>query len=63
MVRVVKEMRVDGEGFWEEEKEKMKRMEIGVERGREILEKLMRGEREMWIVLREGRIDVDVTKG
>uniref|UniRef100_UPI001C92EE1B hypothetical protein n=1 Tax=Bacillus altitudinis TaxID=293387 RepID=UPI001C92EE1B len=61
--RVVKEMSVYGEVFCEEEKEKMKGMEIAVQRGREILENLMRGDREMRIVLREGRIGVEVRKG
>ncbi|WP_144685122.1 hypothetical protein [Bacillus altitudinis] len=62
VLRVVKEMREYGEGFCEEEKEKMNGMEIVVERGREILENLMRRDREMTIVLREGRIGVEVRK-
>ncbi|WP_340968453.1 hypothetical protein [Bacillus sp. PPSBB_11] len=62
VLRLVKEMTVHPEAFSEQEKEKINRMDIALQTATDILENLMTPDTQMTIVLRQGRIRVDLTK-
>lgn len=62
VLRLVKEMTAHPEAFSEQEKEKINRMDIALQTATDILENLMTPDTQMTIVLRQGRIRVDLTK-
>ncbi|PCK18847.1 hypothetical protein CEY02_17605 [Bacillus pumilus] len=62
VLRLVKEMAAQPEAFSEQEKEKINRMDIALQTATDILENLMTPDTQMTIVLRQGRIRVDLTK-
>ncbi|BDC60494.1 hypothetical protein HF326_09650 [Bacillus altitudinis MN12] len=62
VLRLVKEMTEHPEAFSEQEKEKINRMDIALQTATDILENLMTPDTQMTIVLRQGRIRVDLTK-
>ncbi|MFP3419487.1 MULTISPECIES: hypothetical protein [Bacillus] len=62
VLRLVKEMTAHPEVFSEQEKEKINRMDIALQTATDILENLMTPDTQMTIVLRQGRIRVDLTK-
>lgn len=62
VMRLVKEMTAHPEAFSEQEKEKINRMDIALQTATDILENLMTPDTQMTIVLRQGRIRVDLTK-
>ncbi|CAI7727731.1 hypothetical protein ACLBKW_17770 [Bacillus altitudinis] len=62
VLRLVKEMTAHPEAFSEQEKEKINRMDIALQTASDILENLMTPDTQMTIVLRQGRIRVDLTK-
>ena len=62
VLRLVKEMTAHPEAFSEQEKEKINRMDIALQTATYILENLMTPDTQMTIVLRQGRIRVDLTK-
>ncbi|AVM25849.1 hypothetical protein [Bacillus pumilus] len=62
VLRLVKEMTAHPEAFSEQEKEKINRMDIALQTATDILENLMTPDMQMTIVLRQGRIHVDLTK-
>ncbi|MDM5299848.1 hypothetical protein QUF51_16990 [Bacillus pumilus] len=61
VLRLVKEMTAHPEAFSEQEKEKINRMDIALQTATDILENLMTPDTQMTIVLRQGRIRVDLT--
>ncbi|OLP66910.1 hypothetical protein BACPU_02690 [Bacillus pumilus] len=61
VLRLVKEMTTHPEAFSEQEKEKINRMDIALQTATDILENLMTPDTQMTIVLRQGRIRVDLT--
>ncbi|KDE31277.1 hypothetical protein P9B13_11955 [Bacillus altitudinis] len=62
VLRLVKEMTAHPGAFSEQEKEKINRMDIALQTATDILENLMTPDTQMTIVLRQGRIRVDLTK-
>ncbi|WP_353854248.1 hypothetical protein [Bacillus sp. Bos-x628] len=62
VLKLVKEMTAHPEAFTEQEKEKIDRMDIALQTATDILENLMTPDTQMTIVLRQGRICVDLTK-
>lgn len=62
VLRLVKEMTAHPEAFSEQEKEKINRMDIALQTATDILENLMTPDTQMTIVLRQGRIRVDLSK-
>ncbi|KEP26279.1 hypothetical protein [Bacillus zhangzhouensis] len=62
VLRLVKEITAHPEAFSEQEKEKINRMDIALQTATDILENLMTPDTQMTIVLRQGRIRVDLTK-
>ncbi|GAB1304569.1 hypothetical protein [Bacillus altitudinis] len=62
VLRLVKEMTAHPEAFSEQEQEKINRMDIALQTATDILENLMTPDTQMTIVLRQGRIRVDLTK-
>ncbi|MFJ5964191.1 hypothetical protein [Bacillus sp. NPDC093026] len=62
VLKLVKEMTAHPEAFTEQEKEKIDRMDIALQTATDILENLMTPDTQMTIVLRQGRIRVDLTK-
>lgn len=62
VLRLVKEMTAHPEAFSEQEREKINRMDIALQTATDILENLMTPDTQMTIVLRQGRICVDLTK-
>ncbi|CAM5370252.1 hypothetical protein [Bacillus safensis] len=62
VLRLVKEMTAHPEAFSEQEKEKINRMDIALQTATDILENLMTTDTQMTIVLKQGRIHVDLSK-
>ncbi|MBQ4840857.1 hypothetical protein IHP27_12700 [Bacillus safensis] len=62
VLRLVKEMTAHPEAFSEQEKEKINRMDIALQTATDILENLMTPDTQMTIVLKQGRIHVDLSK-
>ncbi|MFE5470490.1 hypothetical protein [Bacillus safensis] len=62
VLRLVKEMTAHPEAFSEQDKEKINRMDIALQTATDILENLMTSDTQMTIVLRQGRIHVDLSK-
>ncbi|MGE6630468.1 hypothetical protein [Bacillus sp. NPDC077027] len=63
VLKLVKEMTANPEAFTEREKEKIDRMDIALQTTTDILENLMTPDTQMTIVLKQGRIHVDLTNG